>query len=446
MRVYLYLPVIALIVGVSVAVANQRGMAAVPDQVQLVEKAFEYGLPIFEEARLVYAYSYNPENPQRVPVNSFGHRRVLADHTARTVTTPNNDTLYSSAALDLSQGPVRLEVPDFGARYFSITFIDAYTNNFAHLGTRSGGGKGGSYVIVGPAWKGELTASIVQAPSNHIVAIARIAVDAPAEYDTIHALQDALRLTPTGPSPERYNAVQPKTNDAENFVAIVNQVLQDDPPPAVDAGTLSSFASVGIGAGITSLTPAQRDLWRQQFPALRAKLLATSKQAGRQVAGWQYTPPDIGDFGTDYHTRAIVALKGLLADIPAEITYSVAVADRNGARLDGSRRYRLHLPQGAPPSSAFWSLSMYEVTKEGALFFGDNLLRRYAIGDHAPGLVRNPDGSLDIFIQKARPDADRESNWLPIPAQDFTIIARVYVPGSALLDGTFRYPGLEPLD
>src|SRR5258708_27005921 len=135
--------------------ASAPARADAPDQAASVDKAYEYGFPIFEQARLVYLYSYFAGNPQRVPVNRFGHRRQLVDHTARTVTTPNNDTLYSSPVIDLSAGPVRLDVPDFGSRYFSIAFLDAYTNNFAYLGTRAKAGKAGSYLIVNPDWRGQ---------------------------------------------------------------------------------------------------------------------------------------------------------------------------------------------------------------------------------------------------------------------------------------------------
>ena len=120
-----------LIAATVLALGVHKAMAADSDQTALIAKAYEYGFPLFEHARLVYLYSYYSGNPQRVPVNSFGHRRQLVDHTARNVTTPNNDTLYSSTVIDLSAGPVRLDVPDFGSRYFSIAFLDAYTNNFA---------------------------------------------------------------------------------------------------------------------------------------------------------------------------------------------------------------------------------------------------------------------------------------------------------------------------
>jgi hypothetical protein len=415
------------------------------DQAAQIAKAYEYGFPIFEQARLVYLYSYFAGNPQRVPVNTFGHHRELVDHTARTVTTPNNDTLYSSAIIDLSAGPVRLDVPDFAQRYWSIAFIDSYTNNFAYLGTRVSGNKGGAYLIANANWHDRPPAGVtlIRSPGSHIVAIARILVDGPEDYEAVHRLQDALILRPTSALPSGVAPIRPVPGDPDNFVAVVNRVLHEDPPPVADAAALRQFADLGIGPDAGPLNEAQRRLWTAHLPHAHAALIAESKAFGTEIKAWIYMPPDIGAFGTDYRTRAVVAVRGIAANIPQEMTYVTAVSDQNGLTLDGGNRYRLHLPAGTPPAEGFWSFSIYEVTKEGALFFGDNPIRRYAIGDRTKGLVRNRDGSLDIAIQKESPGPGLEGNWLPVPARDFVIIARAYLPGRSLLDGTYRYPGIE---
>ena len=68
---------------------------------------------------------------------------------------------------------------------------------------------------------------------------------------------------------------------------------------------------------------------------------------------------------------------------------------------------------------------------------------RYAIGDRTQGLKKNADGSLDIVIQRDSPGADKESNWLPAPEGDFRLVARAYLPRRELLDGRFKYPGID---
>ncbi|MFT9088774.1 MAG: DUF1254 domain-containing protein, partial [Acetobacter okinawensis] len=82
--------------------------------------------------------------------NTLIHKRTLSDWQDRFITTPNNDTLYSVAWLDLSAGPVKLHIPPTGDRYISAALIDMYTNNFAILGTRTTGNDGGSFTIIGP--------------------------------------------------------------------------------------------------------------------------------------------------------------------------------------------------------------------------------------------------------------------------------------------------------
>ena len=416
------------------------------DPAGLIAKAVAYGLPLFEVARLAYGFSHDPGNPRRVPVNRFAHRRVLADHTHRMVTTPNNDTLYSSAVIDLSAGPVALEVPDFGDRYFSVALIDACTNNFAYVGTRTTGGAGASYRIAGPAWQDDasLGARLIRAPGNHIVALARILVDGPSDIVEVHRLQDRLKLSGPLPASSRPDLIRPVAGDAENFVAVVNQVLRDDPPPVADTPVLEELASVGIGAHAPPLSPKQRDLWTRHFPAARSQLIAASAQIGPCFEGWQYPSLHTGDFGTDFEARAKTAIRGVTANIPAESAYALALTDSSGAPLNDEHRYRMRLPPGTPPADGFWSLSMYEMKPDGAMFFSDNELQRYAIGSRTKDLLRDPDGSLEILIQKERP-VGPINNWLPVPARNFALIMRAYLPQPSLLTGTFRYPGIARL-
>jgi hypothetical protein len=430
------------------ALGSPAAQSTDADQAALIYRAYEYAFPIFEHARLRYNFSFEARNPQRVPVNQFSHRRTLADYTDHTATTPNNDTLYSSAIVDLSGGPVRLDVPAFGSRYYSIAFLDSFTNDFAYVGTRTTGGGAGSYLIVRPDWRGTPPPGVrlIRATTNDVIALARIFISGPDDYDAVHRLQDALIFTPAGPSRDRPDLIRPVPGDPENFVAVVDQVLHDNPPPAADEPILKELKTVGVGPDLGPLTDAQRQAWQQYFPQARMMLLTVARQGGILKDGWQYAPPDIGNFGTDYRIRAILALRGIWATGPEEVTYSLAMTDAAGARLDGERRYRLHLPPGEPAVDGFWSLSMYEVEPSGGLFFGDNPIHRYAVNSLTSPLSRNADGSLDLLIQKASPGAGQEANWLPVPSKNFALIFRAYLPKPEVVDGRFRYPGLVPLD
>ena len=113
--------------------------------------------------------------------------------------------------------------------------------------------------------------------------------------------------------------------------------------------------------------------------------------------------------------------------------------DGAGKALNGANRYVLHFAKdGIPPVNAIWSVTMYN----GANFLAANPLNRYALRS-ADKLTYNSDGSLDIYIQKDSPGADKESNWLPAPAGDFNIMMRLYWPKDAALKGTWKPSAIQ---
>ena len=121
--------------------------------------------------------------------------------------------------------------------------------------------------------------------------------------------------------------------------------------------------------------------------------------------------------------------------VPDEAMYWWANADGAGHALDGEYDYIVHFPpDGLPPNNAFWSLTMADARNR----FVANPINRYSVGDRS-GLVPNADGSIDIYIQNAA-SAGHESNWLPAPKNNFILWLRVYEPGAAILDGTYKVP------
>lgn len=411
---------------------------------EAVLAAYRYGLPIYDNARITYLIAQSPLNPLRVAPNVFLHSRRLADHRSRIVTTPNNDTLYSAAYVDLSTGPVTLTVPDFGERYYSVALIDAYTNNADTIGTRVSGGRGDRYVILPPGYTRATPSGRrgLRATTPHIIVLARILVEGPDDLDDVHELQNGLKLSQAAGAPTP-TLIAPNANDPETFVALVNQVLRANPPPPADRAILTVLATVGVGPDAGSLSNDQKALWRTHFAAAQTALFQEVGTFGAVHEGWTYLPRDVGHFGTDYATRAAVAITSLWINDPEEAVYTFATADAKGGGLTGSHSYRLRIPAGAPPANSFWSLSIYEVEPDQRLFFFDNPLHRYAIGDRTKGLKKNPDGSLDVYVQRAAPAADLEANWLPAPDGAFRLVARAYLPRADLLEGRFKYPGLE---
>jgi hypothetical protein len=423
---------------------------------EMARQALIYTLPLYEMARMrasgsprksghgVYADpSGGPQSLARW-VNVFSHSRRLLDARDRRVVTPNHDTLYTNAWLDLSDGPLLVHTPDTGTRYYVLGLIDFYTNPFAHLGTRSHGNRAHTFFLHGPGWQGTPPpgVQVVPCPTPHVWVLGRILAHPDEPLAPVHALQDAFRIsTPDGQNAQRVHIglVQPQAvpGDAAEFVRVVNHELTHNPPPPDDWPLLASWQELGLGPGL----PVPDDL--QVLQAALTQVLAEldAPIASDLQGGWQSAVRIKDSFGQDWLTRARVARSyiGILGI--QEVLYLMAFRSSDGQELDGRRRYRIRFGPGQLPEvDAFWSLTLYR--KADYLFY-DHPLRRYAIGDRTDGLRLQDDGSLCLDIGHHAPD--QVHNWLPAPAEPFYLTLRLYLPGPSHLEQTCVYPEIEAL-
>ncbi len=407
--------------------------------------AYYYAFPIYEFARTGWAFAApTPERPLG-RYNQIFHRRTLSDYTNRNVTTPNNDTIYSSARLDLSNGPVLAEFPTVHDRYFSIAFMNAYTDNFAYIGTRATHGNGGRVLIVGPNWEGQppADARLIRSATNDVWMVARILVDGADDLTRASAVQDGIRLL-EAPESTLLPVAPTSSDDLANLFAVTNAVLARAPLTDPVGRRAATFGDVGLRPGDigawTALGNTRRASWTEAAAQALSTLRTGFSLRGDIVSGWRYPPPGVGAPGDADDVRAAVALSGLAALEPIEATYARADEDDRGEALNGADAYQLTIPPDVP-ANAFWSLSMYELESDGRLFFTQNPIGRYAIGDRTPDLARNDDGSITIALQRDRP-ASNDTNWLPTPAGQFVVTFRFYLPQPAILTGAWR---LSPL-
>jgi DNA sulfur modification protein DndE len=167
------------------------------------------------------------------------------------------------------------------------------------------------------------------------------------------------------------------------------------------------------------------------------KILQKALKKLKTENGWIVIPDNFANYGTDYKTRAGIALIGLGGIWRQDVLYPTAFHDGDGKPLDGANRYLLHFEEGqTPPTNVTWSVSMYD--PQG--YYVPNTINRYHLAAWMP-LKHNTDGSLDLHIQAAPPGADKEPNWLPAPAAGpFSLTVRIYWPADEVLDGTYKLP------
>jgi hypothetical protein len=419
--------------GLLSTVGCQTAAPGPPSDAQF-DAAFFYGFPLYEIAR-------TGQNRAAAPgLNKVGGRAQLSDNTSRQITAPNNDTVYSSAQLELSGGPIEVISPTDTKRYFSIAFMDAFTDNFAYIGTRATKGVGGKFWVVGPTWAGSAPADVklIRSSTNDVWMLGRVLVDGPEDLAAAAAVQQQIKVTATGGA-KPFGVKCTKVEDAANFLAVVNEMLARSPGGKGQTARAAKFASLDIGASATP-SPELVAMWAAYIPKGIARLKEKFLFRNQVVNGWGYQEKGVGDFGTNDYLRAAVALGGLAALGEEEAMYFQSTTDVSGAPLNGANKYVWRLPPGGVPADAFWSLTMYQAEADGRFFLVENPIKRFSIGDRTRGLAKNADGSIDILIQRDQPTGEKAANWLPAAAGAMRMSLRAYLPRKELRDRSWKVP------
>jgi hypothetical protein len=394
---------------------------------------------------------------ERAPLNQFARVDILPDAHFNTVVLPNVDTLYTSAFLDLGKEPVVLHVPDTQGRYYLMPMLDAYTNVFASPGKRTTGTQAHDFAIVGPGWHGQLPPNVtrIDAPTNRVWILGRTQINGKADLPTVTALTKLYTLTPLSSFGHSYKPprngnvdarLDTKTPPPETVAALDDNAFFDraavllavNPPPPRDRAALARFEKIGLAPGHFTPSPAAQRAIDGAGARATERMRSQFAGIGKNSNGWRMAT-DLGEYGTRYLVRATVARAALGANLPSDAVYPSAQLDDTRAPLNGSNRYVLHFAKGQePPVNAFWSLTMYG--SDGYLVA--NPIDRFAIGNRDQ-LVRNADGSLDIWIQHDAPAGPTSANWLPAPDGPFQLLLRMYWPKAPILDGKWSPPPIK---
>ncbi|MGY4709860.1 DUF1254 domain-containing protein [Mycolicibacterium sp. CBM1] len=398
----------------------------------------------------------NRSGPGTGPPNQFHHVRQYPDAEFRSVVRPNFDTLYSSAWLDLTHGPVLLDIPDTDDRYFMLPMIDMWTDVFANPGKRTSGTGAQRYVIAGPGPTGALPPGVplITAPTPHVWIIGRTQTNGPADYGAVHMVQDGYRLTPlvTPSTPfvkdDEYDvATEPvrvvNGMGTVDYLSYAVELLATNPPHPTDFSILARLANLGITPGEPFDAQRFSDDELAQIEAGKQDALTAISSGlptlGNIVDGWMGLTEGMGVYGNSYLRRAIVTLIGLGANPGEDAIYPMLITDADGAPLAGENDYVIHFDADKlPPVDAFWSVTMYDA--EG--YQVANEINRFAIGDRDP-LQYNGDGSVDLYLQHTDPGPDRHANWLPTPLGPLGVTMRLYAPRRAAIDGTWHPPAVR---
>jgi hypothetical protein len=344
---------VLLVVAVSITVHSVAGRAFVADRTHEIGiQAYIYAYPmiLMEMTRRVSTNVEAPRGPA-APMNQLAHLRAFPDHTFREVVRPNADTLYSIVWFDVSKEPMVLSVCDTGGRYYMLPMLDMWTDVIATPGSRTSGTKAASFAIVGPKWQGDLPDGVepIRSPTRIGWIIGRTQTNGAADYENVHQIQDGYKLTPLSqwgksympPAKVPVNAtwdmktpppVQVAKMNAEAYFELFAKLLKDNPPHEADWNMVEQLKQIGIIPGEDfdlSRLSAEEQKALERAVGDAQKIIA-EKQTGEVVNGWQIAREMMGNYGTSYSQRALIALIGLGANVPEDAVYPLSKVDSEG--------------------------------------------------------------------------------------------------------------------
>ncbi len=457
---------VAALVAILLNATSSHGQEPSVEEARAIAKeAYIYGFPMVDSYRIQYAYFVDTNNPEyKTTWNTIKNIPRVYTPEDKAVQTPNSDTPYSMLGMDLRAEPLVLTVPVIDKnRYFSIQLVDAYTFNFAYIGSRVTGNDGGSFLVAGPGWMGETPKGIkkvLRSETDLAFAIYRTQLFDPDDLDNVKKIQEAYRVQPLSaflgrPVPKaalKIDFLKPLTPDDQKtsleFFKVLNFVLQFAPANPSEQQLMQRFAKIGVGAGkafdAAKLSPELKqgiangmaDAWKE-LGDFQKTSIATGKVASGDMFGTREF------LKNNYLYRFAAAVLGIYGNSKREAMYPIYQVDESGQMLDASKnRYIVRFAKGQlPPVDAFWSLTMYELPSS---LLVANRLNRYLINSPMlPDLKRDADGGLTIYVQRESPGADQESNWLPAPNGPFVAALRLYWPKEEALDGRWTAPPMQ---
>ncbi|MBB3160014.1 DUF1254 domain-containing protein [Rhizobium laguerreae] len=435
----------------------------------IAEEGFIYGLPLVMNYAVMQEFAVDRNSGQfKAPFNEINNMHKVASPADTAVITPNSDTPYSILWLDLRAEPMVISVPTVEKeRYYSVQLIDGNTYNFGYIGSRTTGSEPGSYLVVGPDWKGEKPDGIKQvftSSTPFVFANFRTQLIDAEDMANVEKVQAGYKAQPLSaflkqPAPPAAPTIEflPATTAGikKNFFEYLDVALQFVPETSRDKDIRAKLARIGIGPGKTF---EFKDLPLEH----KAEMLVGMKQGDDKIDKWLATGNKpingwnvsslLGDeafFNGDWLMRSGAAKAGLYGNDAAEAMYPFTRTDASGKPLDGSKhKYTITFPPGQlPPVHSFWSVTMYDGKSQ---FLVKNPINRYLINSPMlPGMKKNEDGSLTLYVQKDSPGADKEANWLPAPDGTIYLVMRLYWPKTeapSILPagkGTWQPPGVK---
>lgn len=369
--------------------------------------AFIYAFPMLEQVKTVNGMIQT----MGLEFNRAGFNQSLPwDNVGQPIVAPNLTSMTGGVIVDMSHGPVTLEVPEVTDRYIVFQCIDGFTHNFHYIGTRADGGRAGRHTFYRPGQEVDPNATAVMVETDHAVIVIRIDIADESELPRLREIMDAIKVIDAPAETRPYPEYDPDQAASPGFVNVVNSVLTH--APDVETNLFAQWASIGM-LSETHLTNEQKAEVQAGIDQALSDIDEQSKTATALGNGW------IGAttlFGTrefldgNYMNRAIGAYFGLWGNSKEEANYFLAFAQSDSTLHFG--------PDDLPPllDVGFWSLTIHDT---------DMLVRSNEFDSYVITMEQfehDVDGGVTVRFSRG----PEHGNWLYTPNDQYAVLLRAY--------------------
>jgi hypothetical protein len=425
-----------------------------PDEARKIAKeAYIFNYSMVMMYRTMYLQAIDPKSKSYS--GGFGKWLHLGTSSPKDtdIVSPNNDSPYSYAWVDLRAEPWVVTLPKIEAkRFYTSQWDDLWGFVLDNPGSVEDGNNGVSVLLASPTWKGELPKGVkrvIRGETDFLGTLTRTQLLGADDLPNVKKIQKEYKLQPLSAflgkgapkAAPKIDWIAWKEGDEKTpkFWKYASFLLQFTTPNDIDKKVLADMAKIGLESGKT-LDPSKLD--KDMQDALSGGIKDALADLQKQTT--TFKDPSLffrsrADAKDDYNNRALGVLVGIFGNVKKVSVYFAVPKDADGGLFDGSKASYdiVFTKKQIPPAKDFWSWTMYKLPQRWLV---DNPINRYSIGSATAGLKTANDGSITIHVSAKSPGKDKESNWLPAPDGPFWLVLRTYGPGKAIQDGSWKVP------
>ena len=374
---------------------------------ETAREAFIYAYPMMEQVKTVNGMRVF----MKMEFNQVGMNPKLPwDNVGMPIVAPNLTSMTGGIMIDLSDGPITLEIPEVKDRYIVYQCVDVFTHNFFYMGSRGNQGEGGRFTFHSKGQEvTESDATSVEVEGDHLIIIVRIDITDANEYDRVREIQNSIRLVDAPPPGWKYPAYDEEKAKSPRFVEYINDLLTEAPEGEI--ALFEEFAQIGILRDV-SLTDEEKTEVQAGIDVALEKI--KSETDNLAVGNGYIGATEV--FGTraflngNYIGRAAGAHFGLWGNSKEEANYFLTTVEGEGQIAFAKDEF--------PPLSdiGFWSITAHDEN----MLVHKNEHDSYVLTTDK--MVFEDNGSLVINFS-SKPE---KGNWLYTPGEKMGIVIRVY--------------------